>query len=1061
MNKKLLLFISIFCISFSVSAVTNTASTSGAWETPGNWSLGHAPLLTEDVAVPSTFAMTVNANDVCLSLSIAAGGSVTTTGAFSLTISGNFDNQGTFTAAAGSTLIFDATTNCAVTGAGSFTVKNITMNLAAKTTVLDVQSANFITGINTGAVFNFTFTRGTWKYNNAATLTDCHNTGAAAALTIPFNVVIEINAGTMNLCKDGTTGNVTLSGKLFINGGIALVQYSQTVNSGRDFEYLVSGGTPQLQVVSGTLDCGAGFNERGATDYIDFNMTGGTIILSNISYSLNCSFRLRNNVGGSTVMSGGIIIIESACNAAEPDIDLGGANIAPYSVTAGTVQFGYVATAAGATFFGIQYYTVTNYPNLDFQAGVAKTVNPWNSDGQTLRAISITIDPNMTFSTLPATPDPNIVLLGNNGTYVLNLSNSANFNVGTGGLIFVGAVNQVINGTAASYTFNNMTVNMTAGFTTSTTGAITTLNVANYTQTQGNWTPPANFNVTGNWTHDNGTFTPGVNTVTFTGGNNQQINGTGTSETFYNVVVNKSGNTLTAAGSKGTITTQNLTQTAGGINMTGLLAPSTLNINGNYLLTAGTFTAPPLTNVSGNWTRNGGTFTPGTNRVLFTGTAAQTIGGSQACTFYNFTINNSLGSAGGVTLNVVPAATTNVTNNLACTLGKIITTVTNILTLTDETTTANIGNANSYVDGPMHYVLSSNAAGYSTLNFPIGKASDWRHVVLQASHSAPTSYTYRAEVFNASAQSLAWTLPGTVDTVSDKHYWDVDRYLTAGFVLTPSTNLRVGVADRPIITLGFGSNDGVIDGAFLTICKNTTAAATTWFDIGGSGAPAYAAGAFLTGTVTCTSSPTTFVSFSRFTLGSLLGGWNPLPIELTRFTANVCENNVCLDWTTLSETNNDFFTIEKTKDGVSFEQVGIVDGAGNSTAAINYSLMDYQPYNGQSYYRLKQTDFDGNFTYSALELVDFSSESDFTFDLFPNPNDGTTMNLSISAEAGEEVLVVIYDALGRESYSKVIVTLDNGGSIYAIDPASKLASGIYVISATSKEEVCNKKLIVR
>ena len=748
-------------------------------------------------------------------------------------------------------------------------------------------------------------------------------------------------------------------------------------------------------------------------------------------------------------MSGGIIIIESACNAAEPDIDLGGANIAPYSVTAGTVQFGYVATAAGATFFGIQYYTVTNYPNLDFQAGVAKTVNPWNSDGQTLRAISITIDPNMTFSTLPATPDPNIVLLGNNGTYVLNLSNSANFNVGTGGLIFVGAVNQVINGTAASYTFNNMTVNMTAGFTTSTTGAITTLNVANYTQTQGNWTPPANFNVTGNWTHDNGTFTPGVNTVTFTGGNNQQINGTGTSETFYNVVVNKSGNTLTAAGSKGTITTQNLTQTAGGINMTGLLAPSTLNINGNYLLTAGTFTAPPLTNVSGNWTRNGGTFTPGLNRVLFVGTAnSQTIGGSSSSTFYNLTTNNTFATVPQLILGI----NTTATNDITMTAG-----LTNLagFTLTHGVSAAAPGTL-TYAGGWVYggtFARYINAAilpiGTARGHFPMGSAIDY-HPLWFGTSAGMTSGGLFTVQHNPSG-------PGSVAIVP---YVDATFTPPAGGATIVGISNSIWTVDRGAINLGsnngqlrFGGNGFV---TFITADINASNIAGT---VGTYGAPTNVTATYFE--VNRTALVNGHISNRAWYIGTTDLLNSPLPIELTRFTANECDNNVCLDWTTLSETNNDFFTIEKTKDGVSFEQVGIVDGAGNSTAAINYSLMDYQPYNGQSYYRLKQTDFDGNFTYSALELVDFSSESDFTFDLFPNPNDGTTMNLSISAEAGEEVLVVIYDALGRESYSKVIVTLDNGGSIYAIDPASKLASGIYVISATSKEEVCNKKLIVR
>ena len=71
-------------------------------------------------------------------------------------------------------------------------------------------------------------------------------------------------------------------------------------------------------------------------------------------------------------------------------------------------------------------------------------------------------------------------------------------------------------------------------------------------------------------------------------------------------------------------------------------------------------------------------------------------------------------------------------------------------------------------------------------------------------------------------------------------------------------------------------------------------------------------------------------------------------------------------------------TIEKTKDGVNFEQVKVVDGAGNSTSVINYSAVDNNPFSGNSYYRLKQTDFDGNFTFSSLQSMTLSSGS-FSF----------------------------------------------------------------------------------
>ena len=85
-------------------------------------------------------------------------------------------------------------------------------------------------------------------------------------------------------------------------------------------------------------------------------------------------------------------------------------------------------------------------------------------------------------------------------------------------------------------------------------------------------------------------------------------------------------------------------------------------------------------------------------------------------------------------------------------------------------------------------------------------------------------------------------------------------------------------------------------------------------------------------------------------------------IELLFFNAKL-ENNTYVDltWSTASEINNDYFTIERSQNGVYFQEFDIVEGAGNSTHKINYSLIDRDPFDGISYYRLKQTDYDGKF----------------------------------------------------------------------------------------------------
>ena len=94
-----------------------------------------------------------------------------------------------------------------------------------------------------------------------------------------------------------------------------------------------------------------------------------------------------------------------------------------------------------------------------------------------------------------------------------------------------------------------------------------------------------------------------------------------------------------------------------------------------------------------------------------------------------------------------------------------------------------------------------------------------------------------------------------------------------------------------------------------------------------------------------------------------------LPIELIYFKANVDNGKVNLSWSTATEKNNDYFTVERSSNGRNFEKVLTQKGAGNSTVTRYYSAVDNSPQKGVSYYRLKQTDYNGQFTYSDIKSV--------------------------------------------------------------------------------------------
>lgn len=439
----------------------NTAIASGNWETGANWSTGVAPVLADNVVIPAGFTITITAvGDVCGTLTINATGTLTMNANESLSIAGSFANAGTFTAKAGSTLTFNGAANSTITGGGTYSITGtVVMNMGAPAITLDVQDANFISGINTGAKYYFTFTQGTWRMDNAGTLNNAYNSGSATALTIPFGVTIESDAGIMTLGGKATSGNMLLSGKLFLNGGTVLVQTGQTANSGQDFRYKVNGGTPQLYISSGTLYTGAGFNANSGTDYIDFHMTGGTMIVAEDGYSFSMTFQLQDVLGGKTFMTGGLIILQDACNAAIADLDMGGANVAAtqYSVTGGTVQIGYAATQGGATFFAINAEPATNYPNIDFQSGTPKTVSAWV--GGTINMLSLYVNSNMTFD---ATGFPLVNIMSNNGTIAFD--DEGGFISGNNTVEFSGAVPQVItSSTLANEPFYNLQVSNTSG----------------------------------------------------------------------------------------------------------------------------------------------------------------------------------------------------------------------------------------------------------------------------------------------------------------------------------------------------------------------------------------------------------------------------------------------------------------------------------------------------------------------------------------------------------------------------------------------------------------------
>ncbi len=175
-------------------------------------------------------------------------------------------------------------------------------------------------------------------------------------------------------------------------------------------------------------------------------------------------------------------------------------------------------------------------------------------------------------------------------------------------------------------------------------------------------------------------------------------------------------------------------------------------------------------------------------------------------------------------------------------------------------------------------------------------------------------------------------------------------------------------------------------------------------------------------------------------------GWNimggagsceiPLPVQLLFFNASLQDKNVKLIWSTASENNNKGFNIQKSKDGVNWENIAFVNtkvAGGNTTIKQDYSFTDNQPYANKTYYRLQQIDFDGKSEFSNTKYVTLGSN--IQYHLFPNP---TKDVLNITGLAGTET-IIIYDVAGR-----MIKQIKNTNTIQTI-PLNTMQAGIYNI----------------
>ncbi len=213
---------------------------------------------------------------------------------------------------------------------------------------------------------------------------------------------------------------------------------------------------------------------------------------------------------------------------------------------------------------------------------------------------------------------------------------------------------------------------------------------------------------------------------------------------------------------------------------------------------------------------------------------------------------------------------------------------------------------------------------------------------------------------------------------------------------------------------------------------------------------------------------TDIIAFSRYYMQPILNqtlfddyntyASNILPIELLHFEAKRDADQVLLEWATEFEWNNDFFTIERSQNGIEFIEIGKVNSFGNSNRQRNYFFEDQHPKNGINYYRIKQTDLDGKFSYSNVISLNYLLFP-FEFQFYPNPiKNQELLRITYSSKSSDYQTLKIFHPNGQLRNEYLISSIKGINQMNL--SVKDFSAGIYFIVLEKNHQKYFKKLLV-
>jgi hypothetical protein len=466
-------------------------------------------------------------------------------------------------------------------------------------------------------------------------------------------------------------------------------------------------------------------------------------------------------------------------------------------------------------------------------------------------------------------------------------------------------------------------------------------------------------------------------------------------------------------------------------------AAEALDIQRNFTLTSSTFDAGNFThNLKGNWEKNGGTFTAGSNnnsRISFTGSAAQTIGGSQAAgtTFRNITFANT---AGGITL----TKPTTVTANVTFTNGVITSTATNVLIFNNDATSsllASNATTTSYVSGPVRKV------GNDAFVFPIGGATGFVPLSISAPDNNADAFT--AQYIRAVPTEKTDITAAGINNISTCDYWDLAETNDAGTANTINATFYWN-ANNPCNGAGNYVTDATKIKAVHYTGGSWSAAST------GVGAGSAAAGSVIFAGLT---------TFSPFALGSITDEDNPLPVVFGDVKAYEKNGSVHVEWSNLTEKDVAEYAIERSANGKDFTAIAKQWPTSNQNDKATYTGFDAVPATGANYYRIKAVETTGKIVYSKILSVNLG-KANFGLQLYPNPVIGNQVTVSLSNIKHGKYNIRVVNTSGQDIF-KQIINNQSDRMTQILDLPSSVKPGVYNMIITGDNYRETKIFIVQ